>query len=123
MQISISFSSPFLTTMAEADQRFRSEVHAEQFRELMTQNVIEEKSWVLNQDELLEVTVILKKQKLTYLNKNIQLVAKELVMEFYANAYCDPSDEDSDVTQLVYRVRGKEIRYDWQTINDALKCK
>lgn len=66
---------------------------------------------------------MLKHHKLTYLNSQIQLVAKDLVLEFYANAYRPPSEDVSAEPELISWVRGKQIQYYWKTMNRLIKMK
>ncbi|KAI5414803.1 hypothetical protein KIW84_040316 [Lathyrus oleraceus] len=116
--LSIQVASP-----SEEFQWFTSETHAQRYRDIYTCNIIEEKAWVLKHGELPEVNDVLKKQKLTHLNAQIQPVARDLVLELYANTYRAPDDEATDATQLVSQVRGKKIDYSRQNINRMLKCK
>ena len=108
---------------SEEFQRFTSETQAQCYRDIYAHNVVEEKAWVLKHDELPEVTIMLKKQKLTHLNTQIQPVARDLVFEFYANTYRELDDEATDATRLVSWVQGKKIDYNWHNINRVLKCK
>lgn len=86
-------ASPF-----EEFQRFTSETYSQLYRDISARNVIEEKAWVLKHGELPKVIVMLKKQKRTHLNIQIQSVARDLVLEFYANAFRAPDDEATDAT-------------------------
>ncbi|KAI5431987.1 hypothetical protein KIW84_035937 [Lathyrus oleraceus] len=95
---------------SEEFQWFTSETHAQRYRNIFARNFIEEKAWVLKHGELPEVTIMLKKHKLTHLNAQIQPVARDLVLEFYANAYRAPDDEATDSTQLVLWVRSKDLQ-------------
>ncbi|KAI5383726.1 hypothetical protein KIW84_070909 [Lathyrus oleraceus] len=81
-------------------QQFTSERHAQRYRDIYACNIIEEKAWVLKHGELLELIVVLKKQKPIHLNAHIQSVARDLVLEFFANAYRAPYNEATGDTQL-----------------------
>lgn len=96
---------------SEEFQRSTSETHAQCYRDISAHDVVEEKAWVLKHGELPEVTIMLKKQKLTHLNTQIQPIARDLMFEFYANTYRAMDDEATDATQLVSWVQGKKIDY------------
>lgn len=61
-------------------------MHAERFRILSERKIIEERVWNLQPDQLHKVNEVLIKHKLTYLNQQIQPVARNLVLEFYDSA-------------------------------------
>lgn len=100
-----------MASPSEEFQQFTSETHDQRYRDISACNVIEEKAWVLKHGGLLEVIIVLKKQKLIHLNAHIQSVARDLVLEFFANAYRAPYDEATSDTQLVSWVRCKQIDY------------
>ncbi|KAI5444568.1 hypothetical protein KIW84_012999 [Lathyrus oleraceus] len=102
-------------------KRFTSEGHAQCYRAIFAHNIIEEKAWVLKHGELPEVTTVLKKHKLTHLNAQIQQVERDLMLEFYTNAYKAPDDEATGSTQLVSWVRGRIITGDTNEIPQSQK--
>ena len=61
--------------------------HEGRYMSLLDKKIVEERDVNLHSDQHHEIHVVLKQHKLTYLNSQIQPVAKELVLEFYANAY------------------------------------
>lgn len=76
--------------------RFTSTEHEERYYSLMNRKIIEERAFDMHPDKHHEIHSILKKHKLTYLNRKIQLMAKELVLDLYGNAY-RPLSEDTTV--------------------------
>lgn len=71
--------------------KFTSAEQQERYFPLLDRNIIEQRAFNLHPDQHPEIHVIMTKHKLTYLNSHIQPVAKELVLEFYVNAYRPPT--------------------------------
>ncbi|KAI5444872.1 hypothetical protein KIW84_013229 [Lathyrus oleraceus] len=115
-------------TMSQSPEEvriFRTTYHEARYDQIKTRNMVEEKHWVYQNETFLEVTNLLKKQKLIHFNDKIQTVSLDLIWEFYANAQRVTSDEEDPTENeaFVSWVRGKVIKYDWKTINSVLKCK
>lgn len=72
---------------------FFSTKHEERYFSLLDRKHIKEKAFNLHPDQHHDIYDVLKHHKLIYLNCQIQPVAKELVLEFYANAYRPPSED------------------------------
>lgn len=66
----------------------------------------------MSPEEHSEIHNMLKKHKLTYLNNQIHLVAKDLILEFYINAYIPLSKDVVVKSKLISLVRGKQINFD-----------
>lgn len=63
-ELSTLMASPF-----DESPRFISALHAERYRAISECKIIEENAWILQPNELPEVTEVLKKHKLSYLNE------------------------------------------------------
>lgn len=83
--------------------RFTSTKHEERYFSLLDRKIIKERAFNLHPD----IHVILKKHKLTYLNSQIQPVAKELMLEFYANFYRPLTEDTVAEPELISWFRGK----------------
>lgn len=66
--------------------RLTSAEHEERYYSLMDRKIIEERAFDMHPDEHHEINSILKIHKLPYLNRHIQSMAKELVLDLYGNA-------------------------------------
>ncbi|KAI5415126.1 hypothetical protein KIW84_040545 [Lathyrus oleraceus] len=95
MDTSSSFSSSY-----DFD-RFTSAKHQERYFSLLDKNIIKERILKLHPYEHPYIHDVLKKNKLTYLSSQIKLVAKELVLEFYVNAYRPPTKDDAAVSKKI----------------------
>lgn len=60
--------------------RFIIVEHQERYFSFMDMKIIEERAFNLDPDKHSDIHVVLKKYKLTYLNRQIQLMAKKLVL-------------------------------------------
>lgn len=103
--------------------RFISVEHEERYFSLLDRKIIDERPFNLHPDQQLNIYVVLKKHKLTYLNSQIHHVDKELVLEFYANAYIPSTEDIAAESELISWVIGKQIQYDWKMMNMLLKMK
>lgn len=74
-------------------------------------NIMEEKTFNLSPNEYHEIHQVLKKYKLTYLNRKIHLFSQDMVVEFHVNGYRPPFEKTKIEPTLLSWVRGKEIRY------------
>lgn len=97
--------------------------HQERFYSLNDRKVIEGRAFNLYLDEHHEIHSMLKKHKLTYSNSQVQPVAKDLVLEFYANAYRPPFKDTAIESELISLVKEKQIIIYWKTVNKQLKMK
>lgn len=88
---------------------FISTEHKERYFSLLDRKIIEERAFNLHPDQYHDIHVILKQNKLTYLNSQIQSVAKEMVLEFYASAYTSPYKDTVAEPELVSCVRAEQI--------------
>lgn len=89
----------------------------------MERKIIEDKAFNMHPDEHPNIHNILKKHKLTYLNSQIHPVAKELVLEFYVNAYRPFSGDTVAEPELISWVRAKQIQFEWKMVKRLLKMK
>lgn len=96
---------------------FLYDVHHERFKIILDQDIMEERSFNLSPNEYLEIHQVLKKHKLS------KLVALDLVLEFYANAYRPSFEQTEAEPTLLSWVRGREILYDWKLVSRVLKMK
>lgn len=88
-----------------------------------TEKIIKEITFNLHPEQHSNNHDVLKCHKLTYLNNQIQPMAKEMVLEFYLNAYRPPSKDTAVKPALISWVREKQIQYDWKIVNMLLKMK
>ena len=79
---------------------------------MLDRKIIEKRAFELHLYEHPDIHVVIKKHKLIYLNSQIQQVAKELVLECYANSYRPPPKDVFVEPELISWVKGKHIQFD-----------
>lgn len=90
--------------------RFIYAEHQERYFSLVDMKNIEERAFNLHPDEHPNILATLKKHK-------------ESVLELYANAYRPVIKDTTTELELISWVIGKQIQFDWNTVNMLLKMK
>lgn len=110
---SLSYDANGFTSAESQDMHFS----------LLVRKIIEERAFNLRPNKHPDIYVVMKKNKFTYRNSQIQPVAKGMVLKFYVNAYKPPTKDALVEPEFISWVRGGQIMYDWKTVNMLLNMK
>ncbi|CAJ2653087.1 unnamed protein product [Trifolium pratense] len=115
---STASASASSVTAAAVGNRFRSDFHQARYdSNILMRNFIPERVFDLKQFEFPEIQQNLTTRNWVYFPSVIKPVHLGVVREFYANAYLR-DEEEKEFTSMV---RGKVVRYDWETIDRVLQ--